>query len=149
MYTDTITVFNKLSVKKQVFWYPTVIRNVELQITAGRNRNSTGLENADSSKVFICYTGSNGKIMVKTSDEQEKEYQKPKAWKRCTGKNQVFTFQEGIDFFIQGEYPEEVIEESEYEDGFFNYMTEQYDDIFLVNKVDVYKTIPHLEIGGK
>lgn len=53
MYTDTITVFNQQKVKKQITWYPTVIRGVELQITAGRNRSTTGLENADSAKVFI------------------------------------------------------------------------------------------------
>ena len=52
MYTDTITVFNQQKVKKQITWYPTVIRGVELQITAGRNRSTTGLENADSAKVI-------------------------------------------------------------------------------------------------
>ena len=67
MYTDTITVFNQQKVKKQITWYPTVIRGVELQITAGRNRSTTGLENADSAKVFIKYENSNGKMLVETS----------------------------------------------------------------------------------
>ena len=102
MYTDTITVFNQQKVKKQITWYPTVIRGVELQITAGRNRSTTGLENADSAKVFIKYENSNEKMLVETSPEEIREYLKPKSWNAYTEKNQAFTFQEGIDFFIQG-----------------------------------------------
>ena len=141
MYTDTITVFNQQKVKKQITWYPTVIRGVELQITAGRNRSTTGLENADSAKVFI--------MLVETSPEEKREYLKPKSWNAYTEKNQAFTFQEGIDFFIQGEYQEETIMDTDYEDGFLSYMSDRYDDLFLVNKADLYKTIPHLEIGGR
>jgi hypothetical protein len=74
MYTDTITVFNQQKVKKQITWYPTVIRGVELQITAGRNRSTTGLENADSAKVFIKYENSNGKMLVETSQGEKREY---------------------------------------------------------------------------
>ncbi|MBD9193220.1 MAG: hypothetical protein EGP96_12060 [Roseburia inulinivorans] len=149
MYTDTITVFNQQKVKKQITWYPTVIRGVELQITAGRNRSTTGLENADSAKVFIKYENSNGKMLVETSQGEKREYLKPKSWNAHTKKNQAFTFQEGIDFFIQGEYQEVAIMDADYEDGFLSYMSDRYDDLFLVNKADLYKTIPHLEIGGR
>ena len=149
MYTDTITVFNQQKIKKEVIWYPTVIRGVELQITAGRNRNTTGLENADTSKVFISYEDSDTKMLVNTSEDKKKQYLKPKAWGAYTEKNQAFTFQEGIDFFIQGEYQEDVIKDADFEDGFLSYMSEHYDDVFIINKADLYKTIPHLEIGGK
>lgn len=149
MYTDTITVFNQQKVKKQITWYPTVIRGVELQITVGRNRSTTGLENADSAKVFIKYENSNGKMLVETSQGEKREYLKPKSWNAYTEKNQAFTFQEGIDFFIQGEYQEVAIMDADYEDGFLSYMSDRYDDLFLVNKADLYKTIPHLEIGGR
>ena len=101
MYTDTITVFNQQKVKKQITWYPTVIRGVDLQITAGRNRSTTGLENADSAKVFIKYENSNEKMLVETSPEEKREYLKPKSWNAYTEKNQAFTFQEGIDFGSQ------------------------------------------------
>lgn len=149
MYQDTVTVFNQLKIKKDISWYPTVIRGVELQITAGRNRNATGLESADSAKIFIRYSNTDEKMMVAISETEEKQYLKPKAWSAYTEKDKAFTFHEGEDFFIQGEYPEEIIKDSDYEDGFLSYMSERYDDLFMVNKADVYKTIPHLEIGGK
>lgn len=88
-------------------------------------------------------------MLVETSPEEKREYLKPKSWNAYTEKNQAFTFQEGIDFFIQGEYQEVAIMDTDYEDGFLSYMSDRYDDLFLVNKADLYKTIPHLEIGGR
>lgn len=126
MYTDTITVFNQQKVKKQITWYPTVIRGVELQITAGRNRSTTGLENADSAKVFIKHENSNGKMLVETSQGEKREYLKPKSWNAYTEKNQAFTFQEGIDFFIQGEYQEEIIMDTDYEDQIMMAMQQRW-----------------------
>ena len=152
MYTDTITVFNQQKVKKQITWYPTVIRGVELQITAGRNRSTTGLENADSAKVFIKYENSNEKMLVETSPEEIREYLKPKSWNAYTEKNQAFTFQEGIDFFIQGEYQEEL--DVSLPDGsgfdFFQKVrrTSNVPILFLTASDEEMNIIMGLELGG-
>ena len=135
--------------KKQITWYPTVIRGVDLQITAGRNRSTTGLENADSAKVFIKYENSNEKMLVETSPEEKKRVFKTKVVERLYREKSGFHVSGGNRFFYSGRVSEVAIMDADYEDGFLSYMSDRYDDLFLVNKADLYKTIPHLEIGGR
>lgn len=139
MFNDVVTVFNYHSDKKNMSakWYPTVIKGVELQITKGINVSKSGNDNANAATLHI-----------PIDDAIAKKYKKPLEYKVLDGKQGYFTLKEN-DFFINGEYSADIIDEAEYPAGFFEYMKSTCDDVFNITTVDVYKVIPHFEVGGK
>ena len=120
-YNKTVTVYNKVSsgVMGRETWYPTLLENVRLLVTKGSNIAKSGLESADTAKLFV------------KTDNLSKQYLKPLSWQN--------------DFFVEGDTREEQI----LEEDFYNHMKAKYDNCFLVNNVDEYYIIPHLEVGGK
>lgn len=150
MYTDTVTIFNKHGDSKVgITWYPTVLHNVDLITDKGANIAKTGLESADTAKLHIRYTLTDGAITI-----EGKTYKRPKEWAAQSeaGITATLTFQSGSDFFFRGEYPEAPISNSNpaYKDGFQSYFGKTYDDVYLITTVGgPYKLIPHFEIGGK
>lgn len=139
MFTDTVTIFNYHEDKKKGIaqWYPTVLNGVELQIAKGINISKSGNDNADSASLHI-----------QINDYIRKIYRKPKQYKNLDDKSGHFTLKPG-DFFIEGEYPEDVIDDTSYQNGFFEYMKSAYDDVYNITTVDVFKVIPHFEVGGR
>lgn len=83
-----------------------------------------------------------------------KTYLPPKEWKAQTNDKlaETVTFADG-DFFIEGEYSEETIRDSDYATrlggGFYDYLNKKKDNVFLITSVGTYTLIPHFEIGGK
>lgn len=83
-----------------------------------------------------------------------KVYVPPKEWKAQTNDKlaETVTFADG-DFFIEGEYSEEVVKDSDYATrvggGFYDYLNKKRDNVFLITSVGTYTLIPHFEIGGK
>lgn len=134
-YNKTVTVYNKVSsgVMGRETWYPTLLENVRLLVTKGSNIAKSGLESADTAKLFV------------KTDNLSKQYLKPLSWQKTDDKEQYFTFTNGNDFFVEGDTREEQI----LEEDFYNHMKAKYDNCFLVNNVDEYYLIPHLEVGGK
>lgn len=149
MFTDTITVFNSYEDSlKNVTWYPTVIQGVNLLIDKAAIVAKYGAESKDNAVLNIHYKTVNGQIMV-----DGKPYLPPKEWERQTNDKLAdsITFDSGgnFSFFMLGEYPElSPISDDDY-DGFFSYVVDNYDFVFAVTSVAVYKTIPHFEITGK
>ena len=139
MYTDTVTIFNYVEDKKQgiYMWYPTVLDGVELQITKGINVSKSGNASADSANLHI-----------KINDEIDKIYKKPKAFKALEDRHGFFTLKPD-DFFMAGGYDNTPIDDEDYPNGFKEYAMSEYDDVFNITTVDVFKTIPHFEVGGK
>lgn len=139
MFDDKVTVFNYFEDKKNAvaLWYPTVLDGVELQVTKGINISKSGNENANSVTLHI----------KNTSDVCEK-FKKPMEYKALNDKENYFTLKAN-DFFILGEYSTEIIDEENYPNGFFEYMKSTHDDVFNITTVDVFKAIPHFEVGGK
>lgn len=139
MFTDTVTVFNYYEDKKKGIsvWYPTVLDGVELQIAKGINISKSGNDAADSANLHI-----------KINADIRKAYKKPKEYKALEDKQGYFTLKPD-DFFIAGEYGVTPIHEEDYPNGFFEYMKGNYDDVYNITTVDVFKTIPHFEVGGK
>ncbi len=150
MYTDTVTIFNKHGDSKVgITWYPTVLHNVDLITDKGANVAKTGLESADTAKLHIRYTLTDGAITI-----AGKTYKHPKEWAAQSAAEiaETLTFQSATDFFFRGEYPETPINHSDpaYKNGFQDYFSKTYDDVYLINTVGgPYKLIPHFEIGGK
>lgn len=132
-YNKTVTLYNRYEDDDgEEHWYPTVLENVRLQITKGANVTTSGLDTADTAKLFVKKTGI------------PKEYRKPLQWQSEEEKEKYFTFAEGSDFFVEGD-----TSESQITDDFFATMKAIYDDCYLISNVDVYDLIPHWEVGGK
>ena len=150
MYTDTVTIFNKHGDSRVgITWYPTVLHNVDLITDKGANIAKTGLESADTAKLHIRYTLTDGVVTI-----AGKTYKRPKEWaaQTETGYPTSLTFASGSDFFVRGEFPETPINESDpaYKGGFQSYFNKTHDDVYLITTVGgPYTVIPHFEIGGK
>ncbi len=136
MYTDTVTLFNYSKTEQGTYWHVTVLNDVELQITKGSVVAKTGNESADSCVLHVKHQFT------------EKEYKKPKEFNSLYDKTNYYTFSDK-DFFLQGEYNLDTINDTDYQGGFLSYMNKTYDDVFKVTKVDVFKLLPHLEVYGK
>lgn len=151
MYDKTVTVFNKYTDQTgNMHWYPHVLHGVDLIIDKAANIAKTGLDSADTSNLHVKYSLKDGKKMI-----GDKPYLSPKEWEKqpndeLTGS---ITFAPG-DFFIEGEYPEEPVLDSDYanrvDGGFYDYLNKRRDYVFLITTVGgPYTLIPHFEIGGK
>lgn len=139
MYTDIVTIFNHFEDKKKEIdmWYPTVLYGVELQVTKGINISKTGNDNADSASLHI-----------KINEDIHNAYKKPNSYKTLEDKREYFTLKPG-DFFMEGEYSSNPIDEADYPNGFFEHMKSAHDDVYNITTVDTFKVIPHFEIGGE
>lgn len=139
MFTDVVTIFNYHGDKKNAsaYWYPTVLEGVELQVGKGINISKSGNESADSAKLHI-----------KINADIQKAYKKPKEYSALDDKVGCFTLKPD-DFFMDGAFDNTPINEEDYPNGFFEYMKSKYDDVYNITTVDVFKTIPHFEVGGK
>ncbi len=151
MYDKTVTVFNKYTDQNDnIYWYPHVLSGVDLIIDKAANVAKTGLDSADTANLHVKYHILHGEKMV-----GDKPYIPPKEWEKQLNDDlsESITFASG-DFFMQGEYAETPILDSDYSDrvnsGFYNYMNKRHDYVFLITTVGgPYTVIPHFEIGGK
>lgn len=148
MYRDTITIFNFYEDKKNGIarWYPTVLNNVEVQISKGFNISKSGNENANTLYVSIPLIGSNNDLFA-----DGVKYIKPKTFKALSVKSDAFTIAEN-DFIAVGDYGstfESYINDEVYPEGLMQYMKSNHDDVYEVKTVDVFKTIRHIEVGGR
>lgn len=149
MYSETVTIFNRLKTAQGITWYPTVLHNVDLNTDKGANVAKTGLESADTARLHVRYTFIDGAITI-----AGKTYKRPKEWAaQAVHKLPTsITFTGGTDFFIRGEYDETPVNDSDpaYKNGFYDYINKTRDDVYLITTVGgPYKLIPHFEIGGK
>ena len=130
-------------------WYPTVIDGCNLLIDKAAIVAKYGAESKDNAILNINYQTVDGDIMV-----ADKPYLPQKEWERQTNDKLAdsITFTSGtdFDFFMLGEYPtKEPIADDDYDDGFYNYVNDEYDFVFAITSVGMYSVIPHFEITGK
>lgn len=149
MYNNAVTIFNKSGNEKTGFvWYPTVIMGVDLLIDKSVGMAKTGLSDANKANLHIRYCNVDGRVII-----DAKPYILPKAWGSQGDelKTATITFNEGEDFFIEGEYSPDVVRDDDimHTNGFFAYMKAKYDNVFKINTVGKYSLIPHFEIGGE
>lgn len=147
MFDKTITLFNRYEGEDGVTWYPHVIHNCQLIADKAANVEKSGISDADAARLIIESTETTEGIFF-----DGVQYLKPKAWKASENPAETLTFQEKTDFFMEGEYSTEPVIESDYmtlgQEGFYHYMNETHDDVFLITTVAMYSLIPHVEIGG-
>lgn len=151
MYTDAVTFYNKYTDQNdQIYWYPHILEDVDLTVDKAANIAKTGLDNADTAKLHVKYSGNDDQIMVGGI-----QWLSPKIWTARPNDElgEYITFASG-DFFVEGKHDDGVIKDSDYstriEGGLYDYMNRRYDNVFMVTQIGgPYDLIPHFEIGGK
>ena len=133
----TVTLFNRSynAETEEEKYCPTLLEGVDLVETKGANVSKSGMDSADAVKLYIDFTN------------LAKPYLSPKAWDVLPEeeKRNYITFHSTEDFFVKGDLTDvELPEESVYE-----WMHENFDDVYKVTTVDKYEDIlPHFEVGG-
>ena len=127
-----------------------MLSGVYLIIDKAANVAKTGLDSADTANLHVKYHTVDGTVMV-----GDKPYVPPKEWGKQPNDEleESITFASG-DFFMQGEYAEAPILDSDYanrvDGGFYDYLNKRHYYVFLITTVGgPYTLIPHFEIGGK
>ena len=148
MYTDVITLFNRHKTADGDVWYPTVLKGVDLNIDKAAIIAKYGDQSADNARLHVKYSLENGAVII-----SGKKYYSPKEWDRQADEDLpgslTFTGGNDFDFFIEGEWYEDAINDNDYLDGFYNYMNTRFDFVFAVTSVAKYSVIPHFEIMAK
>ena len=138
MYVDTVTVFNRYNGT----WKGVVLYNVDLNTDKAMMLKTYGENSQDRSKLHIKYKVKNGVCYIgEYRYVEQREY---------TGENGTITFQEGnnMSFFMKGTAPIFTANDSDYLDGFFDYMNANY-DVYAISSCAKYSVIPHFEILGR
>ena len=149
MYQDTITIFNRKPGSELTgdTWYPTVIRNVNLNIDRAAILAKYGPETNDTAMLAIRFKPSAGEALIDCGNGVQKPWMPPKSWDGTVGS---LTFNPAGDFFWKGEWNGGIVSDSQYKgDGFFGYMNKTQDYVYKVSSVAMYSVIPHFEIMGR
>lgn len=148
MYSDTVTVFNRYRSRLGDMWYPTILRNVNINSDKANILSNYGEQSQDRVVLNVKYDNVDGNKVV-----CGKRYLLPKEWEAQTNdvlaETITFASGQGFDFFLIGEYEESVINDEDYLDGFYNYMNDKYDNVYAITSVSEFSVIPHLEITGR
>lgn len=151
MYQNTITLFNRKSGDRGQpdTWYPTVIRNVNLNIDRAAILAKYGPETNDTAMLAIRFKPSAGEALIDCGNGVQKPWMPPKSWDR-TVDSLTFSGGSDFDFFWQGEWVDGIVKDSDYGDeGFYNHMNRTHDYVFAISSVAMYSVIPHFEILGR
>ena len=151
MYQDVITLFNRKPGDRGRgdTWFPTIIRNVNLNIDRAAIQAKYGPESQDNATLMVRYKEINGQITVACDFDSEKTWMPPKEWDQ-TEDSITFTSGNSFDFFWVGEWDGGIVTDADYlDEGFYNYMNRSKDYVFAITSVARYSVIPHFEIMGK
>lgn len=155
MYDKTITIFNLYESSTAVMWYPHVLHSVDLITDKGQILKKYGPDSTDNAELHVAYTVQNGEKVIRDASGNYLSWLPPKEWKRQVNEKLADTITFGPDdFFMLGEWTGGVVDDADYQDrryeGFYPYMNDQYDYVYLVSSVGgPYTVIPHFEILGK
>lgn len=150
MYTDTITLFNRMAGDNGDIWFPTVLHNVQLTVDRAAILAKYGADAADSAILHIRFQKEDGKIMI-----CGKQWLPPKEWAKQEDHTELMTFATGtkFDFFVLGDVGYDAsVSDSDFAEhiDFYTYMNKTHDNVFAISSVGgPYDLIPHFEIMGK
>lgn len=151
MYNATVTIFNLYESRTAAMWYPHVLSGVDLITDKGQLLKKYGPDNTDNAELHIVYEQKDEKRIIRDASGKELPWLPPKAWKSQVNDllDDSVTFGPD-DFFMEGEWTDGIVDEENYTSGFYDFMNNQYDFVFLISSVGgPYSVIPHFEILGK
>ena len=152
MYADTITLFNRRKEEGGVIWYPTILRNVDLNADRGAIIAKYGEQSTDKASLHVKFSSFEGENVIAGHDgegnEIRKRYYPQKEWRSLKNFGGTITFQDGneFDFFAVGAWADEPVPDLNYVDGLYAYMNKKYDHVYAITSVAKYSVIPHFEI---
>ena len=153
MYSDTVTMFNFYESSTAAIWYPHVLSGVHLETDRGQIMKLYGPDSTDNAELHIAYTEKDKQKIITNAAGKELIWLPPKAWAKQVNDELAdsITFNPSTDFFWKGEWVgDNPVNDADYRDGFYAYMNNQYDFVYLVSSVGgPYSVIPHFEILGK
>lgn len=143
MFDRTVTLFNYR--KKDGKWYSTVFRNCSLNTQNSLSKTTMGVTNASSMNInFRCDKEKNMR-----NEGVKKKFYTPKEYQELSSVSKAITFTPEVDFMIIGEVKVNGVSENDYESGFYHYMNDEYDEVYMVTNYALYTLLPHLSVGGK
>lgn len=137
MFNLTITLF---CLHAEETWHPVVIPGCQLIVDRAARREKAGLDNADGAKLFI-QKAQLDKLGIRVTG--------PKEYDAQTDVHGKIAFHEGIDFFLNGSFPEDPLADEAYPSGLYDYLNRVRDGVYLITSAAEYYVIPHWEITGK
>lgn len=155
MYDRTVTLFVEYESATVHQWYPFVLSGVDLNTDRGQMLKKYGADSTDNAELHITYIEADGEKYIRDSSGDSFQWLKKKNWKKQTNDNLSKTISFGAgDFFWEGEWKGGIINDDDYSDrrydGFYAYMNDTNDDVYLISSVSgAYTVIPHFEIMGK
>ena len=151
IYKQTVSLFNRVDVNGEMFWYVSVLSGVHLKIDRSVIVSTYGEQAQDNAMLHIMYSPSGNDAVVKLADGSSKIYLPPKAFRSfgSPSENITFAYGDNFDFIMAGVYDESVVEDGDYKHGFYNYMNKTYDNIFAITNCSKFNLIPHFEITAR
>lgn len=153
MYEKTLTIFNyyESPTTGDAYWYPHVLSNVDLNTDRGAIIRRYGIDSSDNSELHVSYyrAGKGAKI---AADSKLLLYVPPIMWRGQTNDllSETITFTPGADFFWEGVWDKDMVNDEDYRGGFYQYMNQRFDNVFKITSVGgPCGLIPHFEILAK
>lgn len=143
MFDRTVTLYNFK--KSDGKWYRTVFDKCTLTDTNSLSNTATGLQNGANLNIhFRC-----GKDKVMRNRGAKKTFYAPKEYQKLDNPFYAITFTEESDFIVIGETNEDAVPDDEYESGFYHYMNDNYDNVYMITNWAFYTLLPHFVVGGR
>lgn len=144
-----VTVAGGNNAKKEysTYWVPILLEKVHLIIDRSIIISTYGEQAADNAKLHVRYSPSGETAVI-----QGRTYYRPKEYARRGSSEGAISFQFGdsFDFFIEGDYTNlGIVDDEDYQSGFYNYMNKTYDNVFAITNVSKFNLIPHFEIVAR
>lgn len=152
LYKQTVTVFNRKTIDGKEYWCPYVIPNVHLITDKSIIISTYGEQSADNVRLHIRYKNAWNGAVIPDGSGMQLAFLEPKEFAKSGvfGENITFACGDNFDFFMAGEYSDlDLIDDTTYRNGFYNYMNRNYDNVFVITTCSKFNLIPHFEIGGR
>lgn len=144
MHNATVTLFNFH--KPTGKWHTTEFHNVTLtEANAGTPTPDAGIRSADAVELIIRTaadrSGTENGVTVR--------YVVPKEYAALENPVGHFTFKPEQDFFYAGSFTAGPYSGDDYDNGFYHFMKQNHDGVYMIQSCAFYSLIPHFEIGGR
>ena len=147
MFDRVVTLYNFK--KAEHTWFGTVIRGCSLEATESSADSSRGTGSTGNVRIhFHC-----NKDKVFSTDEGSVPYVSTKEFQELPvigTRMQGLTFTPERDFMVvDDELTNLVVDDDEYENGFYHYCNDRMDHVYMVTNATWYSLIPHFVVGGR
>ena len=144
MFDRTVTLFNFHESDKK--WYGSVIKKCSLADTYSSSKNGYGYNNAGSANIhFHC-----SKDKIFNTTRGTKMYLDPMEYQKKEFVGKYLTFNPERDFVvIDVEVEDAVVDDSDYENGFYDFMNRNLDNVHMITNAAWYNLLPHFVVGTK